>query len=68
VFKVIKDNYPNDWLLSVELYELAKNNNDTDFAESILSHLEQVKRNKPKVGHLIDDGISLVNEATINIQ
>ncbi len=65
VFNVIKENYPNDWLLSVELYELAKNNDDTDFAEAILAHLEEVKRNNPKVGHLIDDGIALVDGTTV---
>ena len=61
VFKEVRENYPNDWLLSVELYELAKNNNDIDFAKEILSHLETVKLNNPKVGHLIDDGIQLVD-------
>ncbi|MEX0290225.1 MAG: aromatic amino acid hydroxylase [Flavobacteriaceae bacterium] len=65
VFKAIKEEFPNDWLLPVELYELAKNNNDQDFAASILAHLEIVKQNNPKLGHLIDDGISLVNEVTV---
>jgi phenylalanine-4-hydroxylase len=65
VFKELKENYPEDWLLSVELYELAKIGNDTDFATSILKHLETVKLENPKVGHLIDDGISLVNQNLI---
>ncbi|MDE3742750.1 aromatic amino acid hydroxylase [Maribacter polysaccharolyticus] len=62
IFKAIKDNYPEDWLLSVELYELAKSNNDFIFAEDIRDHLENVKLDNPTVGHLIDDGIALVNE------
>jgi len=61
VFEVIKNDYPEDWLLSVELYELAKLNGDTDFANEIAIHLETVKQNNPKLGHLIDDGIGLVN-------
>ncbi len=61
VFKEIRDNYPNDWLLSVELYELAKNNGDLDFAKQIVDHLEVVKREHPEFGHLIDDGLALVN-------
>ena len=65
VFNVIKEDYPNDWLLPVELYELAKNNKDRDFAASILEHLEKVKQNNPKVGHLIDDGIAMINGYTV---
>lgn len=60
VFEALKKDYPNDWLLSIELYELAKTNGDSDFAEEIVAHLEDVKRHHPKVGHLIDDGMALV--------
>tara|TARA_R110001583_G_scaffold1890_2_gene14401 strand:+ start:32 stop:1795 length:1764 start_codon:yes stop_codon:yes gene_type:complete len=62
VFAEIKANHPEDWLLSVELYELAKSNNDFIFAEDIRDHLENVKLDNPTVGHLIDDGVALVNE------
>ncbi|NAS14372.1 aromatic amino acid hydroxylase [Poritiphilus flavus] len=61
VFKEVRENYPDDWLLPVELYELAKNNNDAEFASEIEEHLETVKQNNPNVGHLIDDGLNLVN-------
>ncbi|MGB5820885.1 MAG: aromatic amino acid hydroxylase [Saonia sp.] len=61
VFRELMANFPEDWLLSVELYELAKSNNDNAFGVLILNHLEAVKRNNPKVGHLIDDGVVLVN-------
>ena len=66
VFKVIREEYPYDWLLSVELYELAKINGDQGFAQQIHSHLETVKLNNPKVGHLIDDGLSLVDGQLVN--
>ena len=62
VFTEIKANHPEDWLLSVELYELAKSNNDFIFSEDIRDHLENVKLDNPTVGHLIDDGVALVNE------
>ncbi|NHF61420.1 aromatic amino acid hydroxylase [Flavobacteriaceae bacterium TP-CH-4] len=65
VFDEIKMAYPNDWLLSVELYELAKNNGDIDFAEEIVQHLETVKQHNPKVGHLIDDGLALVDKSLV---
>ncbi|MGB7392861.1 MAG: aromatic amino acid hydroxylase [Pricia sp.] len=65
VFAALRDEYPNDWLLSVELYELAATNGDSDFAHDIEQHLETVKRNRPKVGHLIDDGLALVKGSLV---
>jgi phenylalanine-4-hydroxylase len=44
----------------VELYELAVTNGDTIFAKEIAQHLEKVKQDNPKLGHLIDDGLYLV--------
>lgn len=61
VFQVIKQEFPDDWLLPVELYELAKKSNDEGFQQEILTHLEHIKQHNPKVGHLIDDGIQLVD-------
>lgn len=61
VFEQIAKEFPNDWLLSVELYELAKTNGDSDFASEIATHLETVKQHNPKLGHLIDDGLGLVD-------
>ncbi len=55
----IKNHFPNDWLLSIELFELAQGDSDRAFAAEILEHLEEVKRLRPEVGHLIDDGITL---------
>lgn len=66
VFREVRENYPHDWLLSVELYELARNNGDLDFAEEIAAHLENVKQDHPKVGHLIDDGLSLADKTLVN--
>ncbi len=66
VFREVKENYPNDWLLSIELYELAKANNDINFCSEIINHLHQVKLNNPKYGHLIDDGLALVDKNLVN--
>ncbi|MFS4494447.1 aromatic amino acid hydroxylase [Maribacter sp. 2308TA10-17] len=65
VFEQITKEFPADWLLSIELYELAKNNGDTDFAQEIANHLETVKLSNPKVGQLIDDGLELVNASFV---
>jgi phenylalanine-4-hydroxylase len=54
-----------DWLLSVELFELASGNNDVKFAQEIKDHLEIVKQQRPEVGHLIDDGIAVVEKKGI---
>ncbi len=63
VFKEVKERFPNDWLLSVELYELAISNGDAVFAVEIKNHLENIKRNQPQLGHLIDDGLVLSDSA-----
>ena len=65
VFQELKNNYPTDWLLCVELYELAKTNNDTEFAQEISEHLQNLKQDQPKLGHLIDDGLLLVNQSLV---
>jgi phenylalanine-4-hydroxylase len=65
VFREVKSNYQNDWLLSVELYELALASHDEAFAREILEHLEKVKQDRPEVGHLIDDGIALAAEKKV---
>lgn len=66
IFEQLVSNFPNDWLLSVELYELAHQNGDIDFAKEIAAHLETVKQNRPLVGHLIDGGISLVENEKVH--
>ena len=65
VFKVLQDQYPTDWLLSIELYELAVQNGDKVFSENIVKHLESVKLSNPNLGHLIDDGLELAHNQMI---
>lgn len=66
VFKEVKRKFPKDWLLSIELYELAVNNGDESFAQEINQHLETVKQDNPKLGHLIDDGLTLIKPIKVN--
>ncbi|MFD2725390.1 aromatic amino acid hydroxylase [Hyunsoonleella rubra] len=61
VLEALMENHPNDWLLPVELYELAVLGNENELATKILKHLEAIKQNKPEFGHLIDDGLGIVN-------
>lgn len=55
----LKQSYPNDWLLSVELLEVA---NDDVLKTEILDHLESLKTKRPEVKHLIEFGIELISE------
>ena len=68
LFEEIKSEFPEDWLLPVELYELAAKGQRKQLAEDIKSHLEEIKKSRPEVGHLIDDGIQLVNDSFSKIQ
>ncbi|MEM8999852.1 MAG: aromatic amino acid hydroxylase [Bacteroidota bacterium] len=65
LFDELKAQFPNDWLLPVELYELAIKGNKKELAHSIRGHLETVKQQRPEVGHLIDDGLTLANTTLI---
>ncbi|MDP2686269.1 MAG: aromatic amino acid hydroxylase [Aequorivita sp.] len=59
VFDVLKENHLTDWLLPLEIFELALKT-DSDFSEEILSHLLNLKKQRPKVAHLIDAGLELL--------
>ncbi|MDP5229950.1 MAG: aromatic amino acid hydroxylase [Cellulophaga sp.] len=67
VFQELKNKYPNDWLLSIELYELAMASGDDEFSKEIIKHLTDIKLNNPKLGRLIDDGLALVHQEKIKI-
>ncbi len=66
VLEQLIDEYPNDWLLPVELYELAYIGNETVLRGKILNHLEAIKQINPKLGHLIDDGLRILKNNKIN--
>ncbi len=53
IFETLRKEHPSDWLLSLEIYELTKN-------EVVLQHLINLKEARPKIAHLIDNGVELV--------
>ncbi|WP_445720079.1 aromatic amino acid hydroxylase [Flavobacterium sp.] len=59
-FASVTVNHPNDWLLSVEIAELAKKEDNSDLVEKVLNHLEKVKINRPEIAHLISGGLELL--------
>jgi phenylalanine-4-hydroxylase len=54
IFESLRKNHPTDWLLSIEIYELTKE-------EVVLQHLISLKETRSKIAHLIDNGIELIN-------
>lgn len=59
LFEVYIQNFSTDWLLPIEIYELALADGRTELANQIERHLKKVKQERPQVGHLIDDGLEL---------
>ena len=62
IFEKLKEEHANDWLLSVELAELLKARNETQLLNEILSHLENLKKQRPEVAQLISNGLELIFE------
>ena len=62
IFEIVKNNHPNDWLLSVEIAELLQKNNQQELIPQVVHHLEQLKQNRPTVAHLITGGLELIFE------
>jgi phenylalanine-4-hydroxylase len=61
IFTTVSANFKNDWLLPLELFELAVKYNYQSQKEIILKHLESLKCNKSYTT-LIEKGLVLCNE------
>ena len=60
VFKDLKANHPLEWLITLELLEILKNTDSKDLQTELLKHIENIKLQKPKIAHLIEDGLDLI--------
>jgi len=58
IFEKVKKDHSEDWLLSVELYELATKHH-LAMADDVLKHLHGVAEKRPDIAHLIDGGVSI---------
>lgn len=65
IFSEVTTKHPNDWLLAIEIAELAAKENNNILLEKTLNHLEKVKINRPEVVHLITNGIELFMPQTV---
>jgi phenylalanine-4-hydroxylase len=61
----VKITYPNDWLLSLEIAEVARNNNEEAVYEHAVNHLKSIQKQKPKLTKLITDGLLLIQETNL---
>lgn len=62
IFSALQKNHPKDWLLSVEIAELAQLRRMEGLQRDALMHLDNLKGERPEVAHLIDGGIGLIFE------
>lgn len=60
IFENIENNHSYDWLLTLEIAELAHLHKDKVLEEKTLYHLENLKKNRPEVAHLITNGLGLI--------
>jgi phenylalanine-4-hydroxylase len=61
-FGAVTASHENDWLLSVEITELAKKENHSDLIDKVLNHLEKLKTKRPEIAQLIKGGLELIFE------
>jgi len=62
IFVSVKNNHPNDWLLSVEICEILQKENNQNLLPNVIEHLNQLKNNRTEVAHLIEAGLELIFE------
>lgn len=60
LFSEVASKHSNDWLLSVEIAEIAHAKNNNELLEKVLHHLEHLKKIRPEVSLLISNGIELI--------
>ena len=55
LFEILRDKFPNDWLLPLEIYELTG-------ALEILDYLKELQKRRPDVAHLIEGGLGILKK------
>lgn len=68
IFKALKQQYPEDWLLSLELYELLHIYNEySGLASEVRSRLDELSISNPEYRLLINNGLELIEQAPADI-
>ncbi|KZS42815.1 phenylalanine 4-monooxygenase [Aquimarina aggregata] len=61
IFEIIEKDHQNDWLLSLEIYELV-HDRDPKFTSQILKYLNELKLKRTEIKHLIDSGLEIIDK------
>ncbi|MFV8280201.1 aromatic amino acid hydroxylase [Christiangramia marina] len=64
-FDILKKHHKNDWLLAIEIYELAVDN-DQSLADEVKTYLLELKKRRPEIAHLIEDGIKMTESKLVS--
>lgn len=62
ILKLLKSTFPNDWLLVMEIYELAFNTKMNELIEVSQQYLFQLKNNNADLAMMIDNGFQAVEQ------
>ncbi len=60
ILNTLHERYPSDWLLTVEITEIAERDQLSDLKNRAINHLEDVKHRRTEIKHLIDFGLDLI--------
>lgn len=61
ILEKLKTKFPNDWLLSLEILEVAKKEAKKQLEKDSSTHLENVTKSRPEIKHLVNNGIEILN-------
>ncbi|MGB0896092.1 MAG: aromatic amino acid hydroxylase [Flavobacteriaceae bacterium] len=61
IFNTLKNNYKDDWLLTLELLELVSAKQNTALKEQLTDRLQELKTTRKDIRHLIESGMALLN-------
>ncbi|WP_179345871.1 aromatic amino acid hydroxylase [Winogradskyella ursingii] len=66
IFEELRAEYPKEWLLMLEIFELSKDNN---LAVLVKDYFSELIKSHPELGSLISDGLKIMNlESSENLQ
>lgn len=60
IFDELENKFPTDWLLAVEIAELAQQHHDKTLEDKALQHLDILKNNRKEIAHLITNGLQII--------
>ncbi len=65
VFQKIQSDYPNEWLLALEILEQLVEKSKNGHGQRARNLLIQIKEIQPEIAKLIDDGLVLIDEKAV---